>query len=56
MNHHKTHAHGTIVDPAPLFASVWLALFNELRKTYSERHLATSPESEKNIIRNFIFC
>ena len=37
MSHHKADHNGTMFDDAPLFASVWLALFNELRKNYVNR-------------------
>jgi len=39
MNHYKTDTHRTLVDSTPLFASVWLALFYVLRKTFNERRL-----------------
>lgn len=39
MSHSKTEADGTLVTHAPLFASVWLALFNQLRKNYAERRI-----------------
>ena len=41
MNNFKTEADGTLVNTAPLFASVWLALFHTLRKNYNERQLAS---------------
>jgi hypothetical protein len=37
MSHSKTKTEGTPVPHAPLFASVWLALFSQLRKNYNER-------------------
>jgi hypothetical protein len=42
MNNHETKSNRPQVDTAPLFASVWLALFNELRKQYIERRLAAA--------------
>jgi len=49
MNQYNANTNGGLVDTAPLFASVWLALFNELRKNYMERRLesannTTQPE------------
>jgi hypothetical protein len=38
---------GPLADTAPLFASVWLALFNELRKNNTERRLE-APAGKKN--------
>jgi len=38
MNHIKQKPNGAVAATEPLFASVWLALFNELRKNYIERH------------------
>ena len=37
MNQIKQKPNGVVVVTEPLFASVWLALFNELRKNYIER-------------------
>jgi len=42
MNQYNTDSNGALVNTAPLFASVWLALFNQLRKNYSEWRLATA--------------
>ncbi len=42
MNHYDTNKNGALVNTAPLFASVWLALFNELRKSYMERRLESA--------------
>lgn len=52
MNQYNANTNGGLVDTAPLFASVWLALFNELRKNYMERRLqaasnTTRPETSE---------
>jgi len=39
MSHYKTDTNGTMITTAPLFASVWLALFNVLRKNFNQRRL-----------------
>ena len=46
MNPYETDTTGTLVDTAPLFASVWLALFYVLKKTFNERRLAVSAKAE----------
>ena len=46
MNHYKSESHGAMTTAEPLFASVWLALFYELRKTYSERRSVNSVAQE----------
>ncbi len=54
MSRYKTEPNGTMVATAPLFASVWLALFYVLRKNFNERRMAaagntnSSQEQEKN--------
>lgn len=40
MNHLDTDREALRTDAKPLFGSVWLALYSELRKSYTERHLA----------------
>jgi len=40
MNHLDTDREVLKTDAKPLFASVWLALYSELRKNYTERQLA----------------
>ncbi len=50
MKHLKQEPNGAMVATAPLFASVWLALFNEIRKNYIARRTvksANSPPLEK---------
>ena len=42
MNHLKQESNGAMVATEPLFASVWLALFNEIRKNYIERRTVKS--------------
>ena len=46
MNQYETNTNGALVNPAPLFASVWLALFNVLRKNYKERCLAQAENTK----------
>ena len=46
MNHYKTETTVPLVDTAPLFASIWLALFNELRKNFEERRQTSDTETE----------
>lgn len=38
MNPLEPDSKKVLVDPRPLFASTWMALFMELRKNYVERH------------------
>jgi len=47
MNRYETDTNGALVSTAPLFASVWLALFCRLRENYSERRLAASLETDR---------
>jgi len=37
----------SIIDTKPLFSSVWLALYNELRKNHTERQLAGNAVAGK---------
>ncbi len=46
MNHYKSETNVSLVDTAPLFASVWLALFNQLRKNFIERRLAIAASKQ----------
>jgi len=46
MNHYETNTNGALVNPTPLFASVWLALFQVLRKNYNERRLAEAANTK----------
>ncbi len=48
MNHYKTDTNGALVDTAPLFASVWLALFNEIRKNFYERRLVAAAGTQSS--------
>jgi hypothetical protein len=41
MNQQKTETNQLAANSPPLFASVWLALYSELRKTYSAQRAAT---------------
>lgn len=45
MNHYEANTNGELVDTAPLFASVWLALFNELRKSYMQHRLESASHT-----------
>ena len=47
MNPYETDTNGTLVNNAPLFASVWLALFYVLRKNFNERRLASAVSMSK---------
>lgn len=50
MNRYKTDNNGALVNTAPLFASVWLALFNVLRKSFIEwRMAAANAENSQEI-------
>jgi hypothetical protein len=46
MNRYKTETNGTLVAPAPMFASIWLALFYVLRENFNERRLAASAKTD----------
>ena len=48
MNHYKPEPNVSLVDSTPLFASVWLALYNQLRKNYVERRLAIAASKENS--------
>ena len=48
MNRYETDTNGTLADPTPLFASVWLALFYVLRKSFNERRLAAAAVNTEN--------
>ena len=52
MNQQKTETHNTVANTAPLFASVWLALYCELRKTYSDQRAATLAGKQLTSPRN----
>ena len=47
MNHYKSETNVSLVDTAPLFASVWLALFCTLRENYHERRLAAASDTDR---------
>jgi len=46
MNPYESNTTGPLVNSAPLFASVWLALFYVLKKNFNERRSAVSAEAE----------
>jgi len=46
MNHYNTERHGAMIDATPLFASVWMALFWELRKNYHAWRLETAANAD----------
>ena len=48
MNQYETNTNGALVTPAPLFASVWLALFHVLRKNYNERNLTETANTKSS--------
>jgi hypothetical protein len=47
MNQIEPDTNGALVNTAPLFASVWLALFYVVRANISERRLAASANTNK---------
>jgi hypothetical protein len=47
MNRYETDTPGVLVNTAPLFASVWLALFCTLRQNYYERRLAATADTNR---------
>ena len=47
MNRYETDTNGALVNTAPLFASVWLALFCRLRENYDERRLAATVDTHR---------
>jgi len=47
MNPYETSTSESLVNSAPIFASVWLALFYMIKKSYSERRLAVAKETEE---------
>ncbi len=47
MNNYETNTNGAQVNTAPLFASVWLALFCTLRENYYERRLAATADTDR---------
>lgn len=46
MNAYETDTNAAIAN-APLFASVWLALFYVVRKNFNERRLAAAASTSK---------
>jgi hypothetical protein len=46
MKHHEADTKGARVNTTPLFSSVWLALFNALRKIYIERRLLAAANTD----------
>jgi len=47
MNYLDTADDQALTKTTPLFASVWLALFNVLRRNYYEWRLATNDDMER---------
>lgn len=47
MNRYEPESNGAVVTAEPLFASVWLALYYQLRKKYIARRAmkSTGPDS-----------
>ena len=48
MNNFETSSSKVLVDTKPMFASTWVVLFTELRRSYYERHLV-EPENQKRV-------
>jgi hypothetical protein len=46
MKNSETGSDGILVQPRPLFASTWMALFYMLRKNYNERHFVGPENAE----------
>ena len=47
MNRYEIDTKGVQVNTAPLFASVWLALFCRLRENYYDRRLAANVDTDR---------
>ena len=47
MKSYESDTNGTLVNNAPLFASVWLSLFYVLRKNFNEHRLAANVSTPK---------
>jgi hypothetical protein len=45
MNQSKNESNGAMAAAEPLFASVWLALFYEIRKNFVERRSMKSTDT-----------
>ena len=48
MNNFETSSRKVLVDTKPMFASTWVVLFTELRRSYYERHLV-EPENQERV-------
>lgn len=48
MNQFEIKPSAPVVNSAPLFASVWLALYYELRRSFTERRLAPATKMESS--------
>lgn len=48
MNHLDTDREALKTDAKPLFSSVWLALYCELRKNYNERQIDVNKVTGKS--------
>ena len=46
MNRYHTHTEGTMAEPMPMFASIWLTLFYTLRRNFNESRLAVGMPVE----------
>lgn len=52
MNSYESEANGTMVNDTPLFASVWLAFFYVLRRSFNERRVtAVASRSETSRVK-----
>ena len=47
MNRNESNTNGALVNPTPLFASVWLALSCTLRENNYERRHAASVDASR---------
>ena len=46
MNNYQTDNNATLANTAPLFASVWMALFYVIRRNLNERRLAAANSAD----------
>lgn len=47
MNQFETNTSNALVETIPLFASVWVALYYMLRRSFQERRLAAVENEEQ---------
>ena len=46
MNQHESSKNKVAIGSKPLFESIWLALFSELRRNYNDRHVIDPADAE----------